>query len=63
MDIFPEAKFTSTVKTSDNFIGMGEALKAVREKEGLVFINLLDFDMKWGHRRNVAAYGRGAQGL
>ena len=59
VDIFPEAKFTSTVKTSDNFIGMGEALKAVREKEGLVFINLLDFDMKWGHRRNVAAYGAG----
>ncbi len=59
VDIFPEAAFTTTVKTSDNFIGMAEALRAVREKEGLVFINLLDFDMKWGHRRNVIAYGAG----
>lgn len=59
VDIFPEASFTSSAKTSDNFIGMAEALKAAREKDGLIFVNLLDFDMKWGHRRDVAAYGQG----
>ena len=42
---------------------MGEALRAVREKEGLIFINLLDFDMKWGHRRNVEAYGAGLKAV
>lgn len=63
VDIFPEASFTSTVKTSDNFVGMGEALRAVREKDGLIFINLLDFDMKWGHRRNVEAYGAGLKAV
>lgn len=58
-DIFPATSFSSKVKTTDNREGMAEALKAVREKDGLIFVNLLDFDMKWGHRRDVAAYGRG----
>lgn len=59
VDIFPETAFASSVKTSDNHMGMEEALKALRDKEGLIFVNLLDFDMKWGHRRDVKAYGRG----
>ncbi|MDD6023962.1 MAG: phosphopentomutase [Oscillospiraceae bacterium] len=59
VDIFPQASFSSTVKTSDNTEGMAQALKAAKEKEGLIFINLLDYDMKWGHRRDVKAYGDG----
>jgi phosphopentomutase len=59
VDIFPEAEFTSTVKTSDNAQGMAEAMKALKEKQGLIFINLLDYDMKWGHRRDVKSYGAG----
>lgn len=59
VDIFPEAGFTGRVKTSDNFEGMAAAKQALGEKNGLIFVNLLDFDMKWGHRRDVAAYGAG----
>lgn len=58
-DIFPEARFTSRQKTSDNFEGMAAAKQALAEKDGLIFVNLLDFDMKWGHRRDVSAYGAG----
>lgn len=59
VDIFPATEFASAVKTSDNAEGMEQAEKALKEKDGLIFVNLLDFDMKWGHRRDVLAYGRG----
>ena len=59
VDIFPTSRFTTAVKTSENAEGMAEAWKAVREKEGLIFVNLLDFDMKWGHRRDAEAYAEG----
>lgn len=59
VDIFPDTQFASSTKTSENAEGMAAALKAVTEKEGLIFVNLLDFDMKWGHRRDAAAYGQG----
>ena len=29
--------------------------------EGLIFTNLVDFDMKWGHRRNAELYGKGLE--
>ena len=59
VDIFPEARFASRVKTADNFEGMAAAKAALQDKSGLIFVNLLDFDMKWGHRRDVNAYGAG----
>lgn len=62
-DIFPEARFTTRQKTSDNFEGMAAARQALRDKDGLIFVNLLDFDMKWGHRRDPAAYGAGLRAL
>ena len=62
-DIFPEAKFTSCQKTSDNFEGMAAAKAALSTKDGLIFVNLLDFDMKWGHRRDSAAYAAGLKAL
>jgi phosphopentomutase len=63
VDIFPEATFQSRVKTADNFEGMAAAKAALGDKQGLIFVNLLDFDMKWGHRRDVAAYGAGLKAL
>ena len=59
VDIFPDTEFTTTVKTSHNTEGMAAALTVLREKDGLIFVNLLDFDMKWGHRRDTAAYAAG----
>lgn len=59
VDIFPDTAFTSSTKTSCNAEGMAAALDALHTKDGLIFVNLLDFDMKWGHRRDVLAYGQG----
>ena len=59
VDIFPVSAWKSSTKTSDNTEGMAAALAAVQEKTGLIFVNLLDYDMKWGHRRDVKAYGEG----
>ncbi len=57
-DIFPATKFSSRFKTSDNTQGMAAARQSLGQA-GLTFVNLLDFDMKWGHRRDPAAYGAG----
>lgn len=59
VDIFPDTNFTTSTKTADNFEGMEAALAALKTKNGLIFVNLLDFDMKWGHRRDAGAYGEG----
>lgn len=62
-DIFPNAAFTTCQKTSDNFEGMAAAKAALADRDGLIFVNLLDFDMKWGHRRDATAYGAGLKAL
>ena len=59
VDIFPDTDFTTSTKTADNSEGMEAALEAMKTKNGLIFVNLLDFDMKWGHRRDAGAYGKG----
>ena len=44
--------------TRDNADGMATTLRCVREGEpGLLFTNLVDFDSKFGHRRNPQGYG------
>jgi len=30
-------------------------------KPGLIYTNLVDFDMKWGHRNDYVAYGKGLE--
>ena len=30
-------------------------------QEGLIFVNLVDFDSLWGHRRNFKGYAKGLQ--
>lgn len=62
-DIFPQVQFTTTRKTSDNLEGMAAAKEALLRKNGLIFVNLLDFDMKWGHRRDAASYAAGLNAL
>ena len=62
-DIFPQVTFDTTRKTADNTEGMAAAKEAVSQKDGLIFVNLLDFDMQWGHRRDAKAYGAGLKAL
>ncbi len=58
-DIFPEARFTTARRTGSNTEGIAAALEALGEKEGLIFVNLLDYDQVWGHRRDTLGYARG----
>ena len=46
-------------KTTSNADGMTKTVEAVEEEaSGLIFVNLVDFDMLYGHRNDVEGYGR-----
>ncbi len=57
--IYSEQGFHRKVKAGDNR-AIWEAMKAEAQKDfrGLVFANLVDFDMLYGHRRNVEGYAQ-----
>ena len=56
-DIFAGKNIQRTVRITDNVDGMRQTLKFQREAfEGLCFVNLVDFDMKYGHRRAIDDY-------
>ncbi len=58
-DIFAGRGVTKTVFTHNNAEGMAAALAAQKERfDGLCFINLVDFDMLYGHRRDVDGYAK-----
>lgn len=56
-DIFNGAGIDRSIPTGGNAQGMEAALQVQQESfDGLCFVNLVDFDMLYGHRRNVAGY-------
>ncbi len=56
-DIFAGRGVTNTIKTHSNTEGMTAALAALNEDfTGLCFVNLVDFDMLYGHRQDVDGY-------
>ena len=56
-DIFAGQGVTRCDLTHGNAEGMEKALEAVRtDFEGLCFVNLVDFDMLYGHRRDIDGY-------
>lgn len=58
-DIFAGSGITSMVRTKDNAAGIEETIKYTKtEFEGLCFINLVDFDMVYGHRNDVEGYAK-----
>jgi phosphopentomutase len=58
-DIFASSGVTSMVRTKDNAAGIEETIKYTKtEFEGLCFINLVDFDMLYGHRNDVEGYAK-----
>lgn len=60
-DIFDGEGITEKIKTGVNAIGMEETDKLIqRDFEGLAFINLVDFDMLYGHRNDVDGYANAA---
>lgn len=60
-DIFNGVGVTETVHTSSNSDGMFKTIDIAKSKdfkEGLCFVNLVEFDSEYGHRRNVIGYGK-----
>lgn len=58
-DIFTGQGITKSYHTSGNMDGVDKILFAIDElKEGLIFTNLIDFDMLYGHRNNPEGYAR-----
>ena len=56
-DIFAHKGLDEEIYTSSNAEGMEVALKVAKSDfEGFCFVNLVDFDMKFGHRRDPDGY-------
>ena len=58
-DIFAGRGITKSIKTKNNKQGMEQTIALAKERfDGLVFVNLVDFDMLFGHRNDVAGYAK-----
>ena len=56
-DIFAMSGLTETYPTHNNNEGMAKAYELLdRDFHGLCFVNLVDFDMKYGHRQDAVGY-------
>lgn len=56
-DIFAGQGLTDFVRTTSNMDGVDRTLDYMKScSKGLIFTNLVDFDMEFGHRRNVKGY-------
>ncbi|MGI6594879.1 MAG: phosphopentomutase [Christensenellales bacterium] len=57
-DIFANSGITSSYKTNSNLDGIDKTIDIIKNKnfEGLCFVNLVDFDMLYGHRNDVKGY-------
>jgi phosphopentomutase len=57
-DIFDGEGITKTYKSISSVHGMEQTLEIMNEDfTGLCFVNLVDFDALWGHRRDPKGYG------
>lgn len=58
-DIFAGRSISRAIHTEDNTDGMAQTEKTAREAfHGLCFVNLVDFDMKYGHRNDTEGYAK-----
>lgn len=57
-DIFAHRGLTQEVHTSDNDEGISSTIEWIKKEEvkGIIFTNLIDFDMKYGHRNDPKGY-------
>ena len=58
-DIFDGEGITRALKSKSSVHGMEQTIEVAGEDfTGLCFVNLVDFDALWGHRRNPQGYAR-----
>jgi phosphopentomutase len=57
-DVFLGRGIRRSDKTKSNADGMAKTLQAMEQtREGLIFVNLVDFDQQYGHRNDIEGYG------
>jgi len=59
-DIFDGEGITRALKSNSSVHGMEQTIEVARydDFEGLCFVNLVDFDALWGHRRDPEGYAK-----
>lgn len=58
-DIFAGKDISTSIKTANNKEGILATIEKIESGEGqLIFTNLVDFDMMYGHRRDVLGYAQ-----
>jgi phosphopentomutase len=59
-DIFDQYGVVKTQKTVSNEDGMDKTIEEAKSHDftGLCFVNLVEFDSEYGHRRNPQGYGK-----
>jgi phosphopentomutase len=63
-DVFLNRGVAASYKTKSNAEGMQRTLEALRNHpEGLIFVNLVDFDMLYGHRNDPEGYSRALEAV
>jgi phosphopentomutase len=56
-DIFNGQGITKAIHTKDNEEGIDRTIEFLeKDSKGIIFTNLVDFDAKYGHRRNAEGY-------
>lgn len=61
-DLYAGRGLTEQRPTASNAEGMAQILAALaRQGSGLIFANLVDFDMLWGHRLDAAGFAAGLE--
>jgi phosphopentomutase len=57
-DVYLGRGIKDSEKTKNNADGMAKTLEAMNETgQGLIFVNLVDFDQQYGHRNDIEGYG------
>jgi phosphopentomutase len=57
-DVFLGRGIRESDKTKNNADGMAKTLDALQQtRDGLIFVNLVDFDQQYGHRNDIEGYG------
>lgn len=59
-DIFVGEGITEAIHSSSSVNGMEQTIEVCKKEDftGLCFVNLVDFDALWGHRRDPQGYGK-----
>ncbi len=59
VDIFSKQGISEAIHTDNNTDGIKKLIPTIKKtKDSLIFANLVDFDMKYGHRNDPEGYGK-----